>query len=431
MACLSFFYQRHLMTWRFTALAICLMGCQKSPSAAATSTETADPPGVPVVTSETPLWPVGGGWQIDSTPITVIGADETDPQQQWQWVEAAVRLSNGNVAIGTMGSLRLFSPEGKFIRALSQSGDGPGELRQVQGLVALPGDSLRANDYMGYRVVTYSPDGTLVRDERLDLERFQSLGRWGECDSGIFPDGSRFGCLPDSTIAPSATNRPNVVISEGHTSPGPGLLRQLRRIYIATPALDATYPLGIGGSGEQFGVSIAQGEAFVSHPFHSRPKIAAGGTPMRIAIATNPEYRIEVWTPTGVLERIIRRTSGRRAPTAIERDSARVFMLRYLPGMESSIQEKVLAAVPTPDSLPAVAAMAVTPNGELIVQREGDVAPQVVSVWDVFDASGRWLGEFRLPIRSRVLSVGTDHIVVRRYTEDDATHIEVYQWRRG
>jgi len=418
------------MTRRFALLAAFLIGCAKEPVPPATDAAVVDSAGVSIVTSRVPLWPTGGGWHVDSQPITVLGADERDPQQQWRWVEAAARFSNGNIVLGAEGSLRLFGPDGKFIRLLSRAGDGPGEFRNVAGLLVLPGDSLRANDAMGRRVATYAPDGRLARDERLDMARFQALGRWTECRSGLFPDGSRFGCQPDKTLAASATNRPSVVDAKGWSSPGPGLLRQLRRIYVATPDLAAAYPLGIDGGIEQFGVTIPQGEVFVVHPFHSFSFVAAGGTPMRIAIATNPEYRIELWTPTGRLERVIRRDGGRRAPTAAERADARASMMRQLGRMDEATRSRVIAAVPTPDSLPAVIGLTVTPQGEFLVQREGYLPSHVTSIWDVFDRGGRWLGELRLPGHCRILSTGTDNLLVQRGIADDATLIEVYRLKR-
>ncbi len=151
---------------------------------------------------------------------------------------------------------------------------------------------------------------------------------------------------------------------------------------------------------------------------------------MRNAIATNPDYRVELWTPTGTLERVVRREGGRRAPTLAEREAAPTLMKRYLEGVDPATANTIMAAVPTPDSLPALVGLTVTPQGELLVQREGFLPSQVSSLWDVFDSSGRWLGELRLPARTRILSVGTDHLLVQRMTVDDVVLIEVYRLRR-
>ena len=407
-----------------------LLGCARGPIPPTADALVVDSAGVSIVTSRIPVWPKGGGWQVDSQPITVIGADELDPQQQWRWIEAAARFSDGNVVVGVEGSLRLFGPDGKFIRILSRSGDGPGEFQHVGGLVVLSGDSLRADDYMGRRVATYAPDGTLAREARLDMARFQALGRWTECQSGLLPDGSRFGCQPDATLAGSPTNRPNKMISEGWTSPGPGLLRQLHRIYVVTPSLAAAYPLSIDGGIEQFGIATSMGEVFVVHPFYSRSVIAAGGTPMRIAIATNPEYRIEVWSPLGKLERVIIRDGGRRAPTQTELADAKTSMVRDLERNGRPNQGDILKDVPTPDSLPAVIGLALTPQGEFLVQREGYLPSQATSLWDVYDPTGRWLGELRLPGHFRILSVGLDYLLAQRRTADDAWVVEVHRLTR-
>ena len=72
---------------------------------------------------------------------------------------------------------------------------------------------------------------------------------------------------------------------------------------------------------------------------------------------------------------------------------------------------RLAAQVPTPDSLPAVVGLAVTPTGELLVQRPGTLASDPASVWDVFGADGRLLGSIRLPGHPRILAVGTDYLL--------------------
>ncbi len=417
---------RHLL-----ALVVLLAAaCQRAPEP--TTAGTRDSAGVTVVSSTTPVWREGEGWRVDSVPMTVIGADENDPQQQWKYLESAARLSDGSVAVAADGSIRLFGADGRFVRLISRSGEGPGEFRHVDALLALPGDTLRANSYFGYQVSWFAPTGELVREERLDRAQLAHFGPWGECTGGLLSDGSRYSCKMDSTIPLSATNRRSVVDANGMSSPGPGLLRELRRIWLVTPARDTAYPLGITTGLEQFGVKLEGGrEEFVIHPFHSISHFASGGTPLRLAIATNPDYRIELWSMTGRLERIIERPGARIAPPAEEipraRESMSSQLQRYL---DKATIERVLAQVPTPDSLAAVAGLAMTPSGELLVQREGLLRTQTASVWDVFDVEGRLLGSIRTPGRMRILAAGTDYLLVLRLTEDDGSRVEVYRLRR-
>lgn len=412
-------------------LAFALVGCQAAPEGAASNGTIRDSAGVQIVTSTTPAWQEGEGWQVDSVPMTVIGADESDEQQQWPYVQAAARLSDGRVAVAAEGSIRLFGPDGRFVKLISRPGEGPGEFRAVHELRALPGDTLVADAGFGLQLAYFAPGGSLVREERFEREDLARLGPWKECGSGMLADGSRYNCKHDPSIPLSATNRVDVVDANFSSSPGPGLLRQLSRLWIVSPARDTAYPVGITAGIEQFGVKLAPGrEVFVVHPFHSWSRITSGGSPLRLAIATNPDYRIELWSTTGKLERIIERTGARIAPTASDAEQARASMRDQLKYLDDPTRERVLAEVPTPDSLAAVMGLAITPAGELLVQREGFLPSQRASVWDVFDAEGRYLGPIRILGRMRILAAGNDHLLVLRRTEDDASLVEVYRFRK-
>jgi len=52
------------------------------------------------------------------------------------------------------------------------------------------------------------------------------------------------------------------------------------------------------------------------------------------------------------------------------------------------------------------------------------------SRFDVFDRSGRWLGELALPPRTRLLDVGRDYLLGVRLDDDDVPHVEVYRLHR-
>ena len=408
-----------------------LIGCQTAPEPSTSTASVRDSAGVEIVTSTTPTWQEGEGWQVDTMPMTVIGADESDPQQQWKYVEGAARLSDGSIAVAADGSIRLFGADGRFVRLISRTGEGPGEFRYLGDLLALPGDTIRANNSFGYQVAWYTPSGRLIREERLDREQLARFGPWSECSNGFLPDGSRYGCKKDPSIPLSATNRPSVIDASGMSSPGPGLLRQLNRVWLVTPARDTAYPLGIEAGLEQFGVTLEAGrEAFVMHPFHSRSYFASGGTPQRLAIATNPEYRIELWSMTGKLERIIERPGARQTPPPEEIARANEYMASQLDYMDKATRDRVLAQVPTPDSLAAVSGLAMMPTGELLVQREGRLLSQPATVWDVFGTDGGLLGNIRIPGHMRLLAAGSDHLLVMRRTPDDAWLVEAYRLKR-
>ena len=412
---------------RMLLLIIALSGATRvAAQASGGGNSTRDSAGVAIVTNWAPAWPSGSGWSVDPKPITSIGGDENDPQGHFQYVQFARRLPDGRVVVAVGGELRWFGPDGKYLRTMPRAGSGPGEFRGIGG-VQLHGDSIVLfGDYQFLKSAAYSHAGALLRDSRVDYGRIQRLGNWTEGLLALFPDGSRTETRDDPAIPRTATNRPRL-----SGDPGPGLFREMQRLYLVPPALDTSYRLGVLGGIEQFGVAGARQTRFYQHPFYTHSYVAAGGTPMRIALVTNPVYNIEIWTPTGKLERIIRRPGGRRVPTTAEKAAAvSSFGEQLLQRQDSSSPSAVLARMPVPDSLPAAYGLVIGLDNEIYVQRQGTWALSGASHFDVFDRSGRWLGELALPPRTRLLDAGRDNLLGVRLDENDVPHVEVYRLRR-
>ena len=322
---------------------------------------TRDSAGVAIVTNWTPAWTAVSGWSVDPRPITSIGGDESDPQQHFQYVQFARRLPDGRVVVAIGGELRWFGPDGKYLRTVPRAGSGPGEFREIGG-VQLHGDSIVLfGDFQYLKSAAYSHAGALLRDSRVDYGRIQRLGNWTEGLLELFPDGSRTESRDDPAIPRTATNRPRL-----NGDPGPGLFREMQRLYVIPPALDTSYRLGVFGGIESFGVggvAGARSTRFYMHPFYPFSYVAAGGTPMRIALVANPAYSIEIWSPTGKLERIIRRPGGRRVPTTAEKAAAvSSFGEQLLERHDSSSPAAILARMPIPDSLPAAYGLVIGPD---------------------------------------------------------------------
>lgn len=394
-----------------------------------------DSAGVRIVENRAPIWTDNTRWKLDSLPLTSVGGDESDVQQQFKSISTALRMSNGNVVIASDNELSLFAPDGRFLRTLAGKGSGPGEFRTLQDVWRLDGDSILATQSLnggGMKNVLIGPDGALVRDEQPNIDKYRALGSWSECMSLVLPDRSRVTCQNDSTIPLSATNRGNTIDARGNSSIGAGLLRRLKRQHVLSPSLDTSYALGIAAEREQFGVSLhGNYMGFSGHPLFTRSMTAAGGSPLRIVTLMNPEYELQVWTPTGRLERIVRRIGARRATSEQERKDA---MEEVLAMTRAESKDPVLlaamAAIPMPDSLPAAVSLTVAATGEILVMREGFRPSQKESIYDVFESTGSWLGELRLPRHTRIVDVGQDYVVVIRNDDNDAPHAEVFRLRR-
>jgi hypothetical protein len=406
------------------ALTLALLACSSTAEPAIPIASIRDSAGVAIVTSTTGAWQDGEAWEVDSVPTTVLGADENDPQQQWRSIEAAVRFADGRIAVAVDGSIRLFGADGRFVRLLSRTGEGPGEFRRVGALQLVAGDTLRVHDPWLTRVADYAPDGRYSREQPLALDRFNALGRWVECVPMLLVDGSQLACQEDSTAAGASG-------TESSHDDAPGTHRRRIRRWAVPPTLDTAYPLGMFSGLTSHNIAVAPGRTVsVLHPFDPWPQIAGGGSPLRIALWASHDYRIELWTPAGVLERIVQRIGARRATPKVATPEEREYTARTIFNLDAATRERVLDAVPRPDSMPALVDLEFTSDGHLLVQREGFLAMQSTSSWDVFAPDGRFLGSFRLPGNARIIQAGKDFLLVQRRTVEGGVLVEIYRVTR-
>lgn len=393
-----------------------------------------DSGGTVIVRNYAPEWTESSKWTLDTVPIASVGGNENDPQQQFKIIDVATRLSDGRIGIATEGELRWFDASGKYLMTSMPRGDGPGEFRSIRKLYKLSGDTIVAEGSGGAsKTVTFAPNGAFVRENRLDCERFKTIPGSINCAGELLPDGSFLTVDDDPTIPYNETHRKTIHLPDDVTTLGTGHVRQLYRRYITPPTMDGAYPAGIWGNIEYFQVPNGrQGTTTIIHPFYSRRSyLAAGGTPLRIVMAANPAYEIEIWTPQGKLERLVRRIPGLRVPNETEKKDAIASIAKQMEQRESPLTlGHVLSAIEAPDSLPAVVGLFVGASGEFFVQREGFLRSQKSHLFDVFNHEGRWLGELRLPPRAKLVEVGNDYLLAVRLHEFDVPHVEVYRLRR-
>lgn len=355
-------------------------------------------------------------WRVDANPIMRIGgANAGDTLYQLSQVRGAVRLSDGRVVVLEGVELRWYDRSGKHLYTTSRRGGGPGEFRSAQAILRLPGDTVLVVSGRPVKQVFFAPTGKLVREAPVDEPRYYRLRQWAECASLFLPDRSRLACVSLEGAAPAAFD------------PGPGHLRTFYQVVRVPWSLDSVIPLGRDAGIEQFGLDLGRSHTvFVIHPFHALSYKAAGGTPFRIAIALNPEYRIEIWRPDGVLERTIIRANAQHPPTAEDRAAVPRLLAPYAEMTRVPV-DRLLAEVPAPKLLPAIAGLAFAPGGELLVTREGQLPSQRETLVEVLDRKGEQIGTLHLPPRVRILEVGTDYLLGLRFDADDVPSVELYR----
>lgn len=379
-----------------------------------------DSAGIRIIESRDPAWGDSMRWHIAETPTTVIGAvSSADPSIQFSRVTGLVRLSDGSIVVldGQESEIRWFDAAGRHIATRGGRGRGPAEFNYAAMLLRLAGDTLLVEDRPRIEHVLFAPRGTFVREEIIDHARLTALGVWSECLSRTLPDRSLLACRPEP----------------GHpqfgASPGPGHHRSYSR-YVRVPrSLSSAIPLGLEGGIEQWGVEHNGRTQFAVHPFHARTVVAAGGEPLRIAIAINPEYSIEIWTSNGELAHIVRRVAARRAPTRSEREEARQSLARFAHG-DQALANRFAAELEEPDSIPAASGLLIDSQNHLWVMRSGFLPSQNAAVADVFDETGTYLGELKFPDRFTAHEIGTDYVLGVRRDSNNVPFVELYELDR-
>jgi hypothetical protein len=394
------------------ATSILIPGCDTSERQATVSTTTTDSAGTAIVENR--------GAPADTLdlrsvqPVVSLGGNEaTAPEEQFGNIAGAIRLSDGRIVVLDGSNTRWFAPNGEYLRTSTRSGNGPGEFSSAESLLRLAGDTVvvAGGGPGAKKQATFAPDGALVREDRLDHDRLSSLGRTAE---GIFvtlPDRSWLITTPIASAQPG--NTPT------------GIMRRFTRYTRVPASLDSRHPLGLNGGVEQYRAVIDGRTEYVMHPLYSWSFHTAGGDPMRIAIGTNPEYSVELWTADGVLERIVRRPDGRYAATPEVLAAAEGKMGDY--GEPDPVRVKrLLAAISLPDSLPAIGGLAIAPDGSLLVRRDSWPPREGTTEIDVFDPAGKFARVILMSGRYRMLDVGTDYILGARYDDDYVPSVVVY-----
>jgi len=122
-----------------------------------------DSAGIVVVSNEDqPLWGEGDAWTF--TKLVQVGERDGPPEYQFGALSGFVMLSDGRLVIADMHShnIRFFSPDGTYLNAVGQHGEGPGEFSGFINLLLGPGDTVLALDLRTQQGSRISPDGEWI-----------------------------------------------------------------------------------------------------------------------------------------------------------------------------------------------------------------------------------------------------------------------------
>jgi hypothetical protein len=155
-----------------------------------------DSAGIRIVENVNAALPV---WTVEPDPVLSIGALEgTDAETLYQ-VNGITRLADGTWVVSNGGTeeVRLFGPDGEFLRSVGRSGEGPGEFTSLSATWVLAGDSIAVWDTRRRTMSVFDASGEVARTFGFDDLDDRSVtptahladGRWIVQQTSTFSTG--------------------------------------------------------------------------------------------------------------------------------------------------------------------------------------------------------------------------------------------------
>lgn len=367
-------------------------------------TQREDSAGVQIVEALRPLWGDSSLWRIDPVPVLDLTATGSGPNHEFGHVGGMVRLADGSlvVADATWLQIRLYSPDGSFMRATGRNGEGPGEFSGgIEQMVGAAGDTVWVLDWDG-RVSAFGPDLALVRTFNLlaNASSIHDLGDGSMAVQYVSPFWTR--------DAIGAIRNPTV----------------LWRFDVEGTRLDSiTATAGY----DEYVAQLPNGNtASVSSLFRKEAQVGTHAGSLFVGDAEFME--VEERTRAGELVRILRIPDY---PLTLSRSALRAEREAFLDGRSSSLLQEAAERTPASGTRPAYSKMIVDPTGAVwLRQYRGESEAEEPVRWLVLAADGTWLGTLGLPDRFRIVDIEMDAVLGVWYDELDVQHPQVLRLER-
>ncbi len=361
-----------------------------------------DSAGVAIVESTSPEWKPGDEWRVSATPSVTIGETEGEDEYQLFRVVGARRLADGRIVVANWGSqeLRFYDESGRYLNAVGKRGEGPGEFSSLGRMFVL-GDSLVVVDFRLLRVSLFTTGGSFIHSFNL-----------ASTSGGLLP-------IPEDVFS---NGKLLVEHDRRRRARESGFTRDT--VLLATYTLQGEFSDSVGWFPETETYFLVDGERIASQPrpfgLESQKDVADN----LLYFGSSDSYEIRVFTSQGTLQRIIRRPV---ANPVLSREEARAYedrLLERLPEMSPPFRE-LHRQIELPTTKPAYSRIIVDSDGNLWVA-EYPSDDSDVSLWNVFDPDGRWLGTVETPYGGFVYQIGEDFLLGVWINELDVEQVRVY-----
>ncbi len=372
-----------------------------------------DSGGVRLVTSAAPRYPEGLEFRLKARPSVVIGSIEDEGQILGSPM-GATRLADGRILVldGQTQEVLVFGADGERLATWGSQGEGPGDFTAAWVLQRLPGDTVAVIDRGQMRTTLLTPEGEVVRTQRHDFD-FRTEGRMA----------GQSCCIPLGVMASGASlwRYPNVWSREG--TGDRGVTTTLVRSGVQGTDTLGEFPSGLAAPWPD-GVNPVVRKEFTPQLVTG---LFAGAT--RLAMGTGESLGFEVRDPLSGGRLMEARALAARLPVD---DALRDRWREGVTGSRSpeATSERTgrLLKRPLADSVAWFWDLRVSDQGEVwLMETPLPPGPIAESAYQVFSATGEWLGRVALPGSSLLLEVGADYLLRWTAGEYGESYIELWE----
>jgi hypothetical protein len=395
-----------------------LAGGGSGPATGEWSGTVVDSAGIQIVRN-----PATGIWRPGETPspevVLRIGEIDGEPEYQFGRITGINVDEEGHLYVGDSQAreARVFDASGVFLRKIGRPGSGPGELGPAgTSILVGRGDTLFLPDPGQQRVNIFLRDGSFVRSFPIPMMEGMSV-KWVATEEGDLLQQVRRMPLPGI----EQDDGPDVVIRRGSDG-----------------AIRDTVLILAGGMKVRYTSGGAAPMMTLFEPESAWDLMRDG----RLLLALNSNYRIDVRSPAGEVERVIHKTFVRQEFGASDRELFLAVIREAFEkqGIPPAARQMVMQGISFADYYPAFMTFMEGPEGSLWVQQivsakeiaanGGTFSPEDdlgAPEWDVFDRDGRFLGIVTLPPRFQPRVVRENRIYGVQKDELDVPYVMVVE----
>ncbi|MCC6245028.1 MAG: hypothetical protein IT353_19450 [Gemmatimonadaceae bacterium] len=388
---------------------MCLIALAEVGPAETMQAQARDSAGVRIVDNVRPTWTERDRLQLSARPRLAIG-NTTDSALRFSRIRGVALLADGRIVVADGGKLQLrfFSATGAFLSASGGKGTAPGQLREMNAMTRLAGDTLAIASSFS-TLSFFASSGQFVRTASLPAPPDPNSPRGLQLLVTMLANGTRV-----TMALPTPSSRAaGVQWADSSTL----------RLYDEQNTM-------IRDLGPQPYIELVQDASGPDQPWLSAIGVFAGGD-QRLYAGFGSRYAIQVFAANGTLQSIIRRAWQPVPITPADWETwvvewSKLWVKETGAERETAIQK--VRASPYAETLPAFSQFLIDRTGRLWVREAhwqdaiaaGSLSdpPAVESVWSVFDTGGVWLGDVKMPAGFQPYDIGANYVAGKARIND-------------